>query len=176
VSPPAAIGHDPGRSRSRSRSRSGSSSSSSSRRRLLGVGPAVVVLAALPARPHPARAGQGLDAAVAAFTGGRTVTSGRVRLEIAELVENGNAIPVSVKVDSPMTEADHVRRIGLFNEKNPQNDIAGFEIGPRAGRAEVATRIRLATSQKVVAIAEMSDGSFWSSSLDVIVMLAACIE
>ncbi len=149
-----------------------------SRRRLVGVGPAVVVLAALPVGSANAASAPspGLDAAIAAFTGGKPVTTGRVRLEIAELVENGNAVPVSVKVDSPMTEADYVRRIGLFNEKNPQNDIAGFEIGPRAGRAEVATRIRLATSQKVVAIAEMSDGRFWSSSLDVIVMLAACIE
>jgi sulfur-oxidizing protein SoxY len=75
-----------------------------------------------------------------------------------------------------MSAADHVRRIGLFNEKNPQADVAVFHLGPRGGRARVSTRIRLATSQTVIAIAEMSDGSFWSSKASVIVTLAACIE
>jgi sulfur-oxidizing protein SoxY len=99
-----------------------------------------------------------------------------VKFEISPLVENGNAVPVSIDVESPMTAADHVRRIALFNEKNPQADIAIFHLGARAGRARVATRIRLATSQVVVAAAEMSDGSFWMSKASVIVTLAACIE
>jgi sulfur-oxidizing protein SoxY len=122
-----------------------------------------------PARPT-------LDAAIRSFTGGTEVREGRVKFEISPLVENGNAVPVSVDVESPMTAADHVRRIALFNEKNPQADIVVFHLGPRAGRARVATRIRLATSQAVVALAEMSDGSFWSSRANVIVTLAACIE
>jgi sulfur-oxidizing protein SoxY len=92
------------------------------------------------------------------------------------LVENGNAVGVTLDVESPMRADDHVRRIALFNEKNPQADIAVFHLGPRAGRARVATRIRLATSQTVMAVAEMSDGSFWSSKASVIVTLAACIE
>lgn len=150
------------------------------RRRLLTGGSAVVVLATLVpgarAADAPGAAGAGLAAAIAAFTGGKPVTTGRVTLDIAELVENGNVVPVTVKVDSPMTERDHVRRIGLFNEKNPENDIARFELGPRAGRAEVATRVRLATSQRVVAVAETSEGRFWSGAVDVIVMLAACVE
>ena len=75
-----------------------------------------------------------------------------------------------------MTAADHVRRIALFNDKNPQPDVAVFHLGPRAGRAQVATRIRLATSQTIAAVAELSDGSFWSAEADVIVTLAACIE
>jgi sulfur-oxidizing protein SoxY len=91
-------------------------------------------------------------------------------------VENGNAVPVTVEVDSPMTADDHVRRIALYNEKNPQADVVVFHLGPRSGRARVSTRIRLAASQTVVALAETSDGAFWSSKASVVVTLAACIE
>jgi len=117
-----------------------------------------------------------LDEAIRAFTGGASVREGRVKFEISPLVENGNAVPVTVEVDSPMTAADHVRRIALFNERNPQADVAVFHLSPRSGRARVATRIRLAASQTVVALAETSDGAFWSAKANVIVTLAACIE
>jgi len=117
-----------------------------------------------------------LDEAIRSFTGGAAVREARVKFEISPLVENGNAVPVTVEVDSPMTAADHVRRIALFNEKNPQADVAVFHLGPRSGRARVATRIRLAASQTVVALAETSDGAFWSAQAKVIVTLAACIE
>ena len=83
---------------------------------------------------------------------------------------------LTVSVDSPMTEADHVASIHLFDQKNPQPYIAVFHLGPRAGAARVSTRIRLADSQRVIAIARLSDGSFWSDSADVIVTLAACTE
>jgi len=126
--------------------------------------------------PHRAMARPSLDEAVRAFTGGVGVNAGRVTLDIPPLVENGNAVGVTVTVESPMSADDHVTRIALFNEKNPQADIAVFHLGARAGRAKIATRIRLATSQTVMAIAEMSDGSFWSSQASVIVTLAACIE
>ena len=126
---------------------------------------------------RPARAdSQGLAAAVASFAAGAPVRVGRVRLEIAPLVENGNAVPITLAVDSPMTAADHVQAIAVFNEKNPQRDVAVFHLGPRAGRATVATRIRLATSQQLVAVARLSDGSCWSHTVDVIVTLAACVE
>jgi sulfur-oxidizing protein SoxY len=117
-----------------------------------------------------------LDEAIRSFTGGAAVREGRVKFEISPLVENGNAVPVSVEVDSPMTANDHVRRIALFNEKNPQADVVVCHLSPRAGRARVSTRIRLATSQTVVALAETSDGTFWSAKANVIVTLAACIE
>lgn len=117
-----------------------------------------------------------LDEAIRSFTGGAVPREGRVKFDISPLVENGNAVPVSVTVESPMTAADHVRRIALFNEKNPQADIAVFHLTLRSGRAHVATRIRLATSQVVVALAETSDGNFWISRANVIVTLAACIE
>lgn len=143
------------------------------RRRDLLAG--VVGIAAL-VTVRPALARPSLDAAVSNFAGGRAVQPGRVRFEIPPLVENGNAVGVTITVESPMTETDHVKRIALFNEKNPQADMAVFHLGPRAGRAAVSTRVRLATSQTVVALAEMSDGSVWSTSANVVVTLAACIE
>lgn len=143
------------------------------RRRLLAAGAAAPL--ALWWRPATADAAE-LEAAIRGFAGAAPVQVGRVTLDIAPLVENGNAVPVSVGVDSPMSAADHVKRIALFNERNPQREVAVFHLGPRAGRASVATRIRLATSQQLVALAEMSDGSVWSRRVDVIVTLAACIE
>ncbi len=101
---------------------------------------------------------------------------GKVKLEIPPLVENGNAVPVTVTVESPMTPEDHVRRIALFNEKNPQPQVAVFHLGARAGRAQVATRMRLADSQTITAVAELSDGTWRSASAKVIVTLAACLE
>jgi sulfur-oxidizing protein SoxY len=83
---------------------------------------------------------------------------------------------MSVTVDSPMTKENHVKAIHVFNEKNPQPNVITVRLGPRAGKAQVSTRIRLADTQKVIAIAELSDGSFWSDTQEVIVTLAACLE
>ncbi len=117
-----------------------------------------------------------LALAIKQYVGDAVVRVGKVKLDVAELVENDNTVPLSVAVDSPMTATEHVKRIAIFNERNPQRDVARFTLGPRSGRALVATRIRLATSQKLVAIAQLSDGSYWSHSADVIVTLAACVE
>jgi sulfur-oxidizing protein SoxY len=117
-----------------------------------------------------------MAAAIREVIGEAEVKPGRIKLDLPPLIENGNAVPVTVAVESPMTEADHVKSIHLFNEKNPQPNVANFHLGPRAGRASVSTRMRLADSQKVIAIAQLSDGSFWSESVDVIVTLAACLE
>lgn len=114
--------------------------------------------------------------AVALFAGGRLVRPGKVRLTLPELVDNGNAVAMSVSVDSPMSAADHVQAIAVFNERNPYREVARFSLGPRAGRAEVSTRIRLATSQRLIAVARLSDGSHWSHTVEVVVTLAACIE
>jgi sulfur-oxidizing protein SoxY len=117
-----------------------------------------------------------LEAAIRSFTRNAQVKEGRLKFEIAPLVENGNAVPVRIEVDSPMTAEDHVRRIAMITEKNPQPDVAVFHLGPRAGKAQVATRIRLATSQVVVALAELSDGGYAISRANVVVTIAACIE
>lgn len=117
-----------------------------------------------------------LQAALARFAAGAPVREGRVQLELPEMVENGNAVPTTVSVDSPMSATDHVVAIALFTGRNPRPEVAEFRLGPRAGRARVVTRIRLATSQKVVAAARMSDGSVWTRTMDVLVTLAACVE
>ena len=114
--------------------------------------------------------------AIRDLIGEAPLAPGKVKLELPSIVENGNTVPLTVSVESPMTEADHVESIHIFNQKNPQPYVAAFHLGPRAGKARVATRIRLADSQRVVAIARLSDGSFWSGSADVIVTLAACTE
>jgi sulfur-oxidizing protein SoxY len=140
-------------------------------RRILLSAPGALLL------PAPTRADQRrLATALQDFTGGQPMHEGRVRLDVSPLVENGNAVPISVMVETPMTAADHVRRIGVFNERNPQPNVITAQFGPRSGRAFLATHIRLATSQALVAVAEMSDGSFWSQRVEVIVTLAACIE
>jgi sulfur-oxidizing protein SoxY len=127
--------------------------------------------------PRPAAATPAaMREAIRNVVGSARVAQGRVRMDVPPLVENGNAVPLAVSVESPMTDADHVRAIHIFTEKNPQAEVASFRFGPRAGRASVATRIRLADTQTVVAIAELNDGSFWSASVDVVVTLAACLE
>ncbi|WOH83906.1 SoxY-related AACIE arm protein [Bradyrhizobium sp. BEA-2-5] len=117
-----------------------------------------------------------LSAAVRNVVGEADVHSGRVKLDIPPLVENGNTVPMTVSVASPMTADDHVKSIHVFNEKNPQPNIGNFYLGPSSGRAQVSTRIRLADTQKVVAIAHLSDDTFWSATADVVVTLAACTE
>jgi sulfur-oxidizing protein SoxY len=92
------------------------------------------------------------------------------------LAESGNSVPLKVQVESSMTPEDHVKSIHLFAEKNPRPVIARFHLNPRCGRAEVHTRIRLAGSQQVVAVAVMSNGSCWMGMTEVIVTAAACIE
>jgi sulfur-oxidizing protein SoxY len=143
------------------------------RRRALRAAGALVALAVV--RPARADATE-LKSAIAAYTGGREPRPGRVTIDVAQLVDNGNTVPVTLRVDSPMSAADHVRAIALFNERNPERDVARFALSERSGRAVVSTRIRLATSQQLVAIATMSDGTLWSGAVDVVVTLAACIE
>jgi sulfur-oxidizing protein SoxY len=117
-----------------------------------------------------------MQAAIRTVVGENQINKGKVTLDIPPLVENGNTVACSVAVESPMTTADYVRAIHIFNEKNPQPNVIGVHLGPRAGRARVSTRIRLADTQRVIAIAELSDGTFWSDSIDVVITLGACLE
>ena len=117
-----------------------------------------------------------MAAAIRQVTGGAPLQAGKVTLDIPPLVENGNAVPLTVSVESPMTEADFIKAIHVFNEKNPQPHVFDARLSPRNGKAVVGTRIKLADAQKVVAIAETSKGEFFSASADVIVTIAACIE
>ena len=149
------------------------SSDHTTRRTFLGLtGGAAVMVIVRPADAMPAM----LHAALRNVVGEANVRTGKVKLDIPPLVENGNTVPMTVSVTSPMTADEYVKSIHVFNEKNPQPNIGNFYLGPRAGRAQVSTRIRLADSQKVTAIARLSDDTFWSATADVVVTLAACTE
>ena len=115
-------------------------------------------------------------AAIKAILGEARLHQGRVALDMPPIAENGNSVPLTVSVDSPMTAAEHVRSIHIFAQENPLPNVAHFALGPRTGKAQVSTRMRLFTSQTIVAVAALSDGSFWSGSAEVIITLAACIE
>jgi sulfur-oxidizing protein SoxY len=117
-----------------------------------------------------------LTSLVNRFAAGGTVREGRVKFDVAPLVDNGNSVPIEITVDSPMTAAQHVVSIVVFNEKNPQNDVAQFALTPLSGRAHVATRMRLAVTQQLVAVAKMNDGSCWTHTVEVLVTIASCIE
>src|SRR4051812_13359293 len=143
------------------------------RRQILAGGAGLGLVVAV----RPAAADQAAsEAAMRFFAGKAEIKPGRGKLDIPPLVENGNAGALTGTAESPMTDAGHVKRIAVFNTKNPQPNVIVAHLGPRAGHAAVSTRIRLGDSQRLTAIAEMSDGSFWSASADVIVTLAACLE
>jgi sulfur-oxidizing protein SoxY len=141
---------------------------------LIGAG-GIVFVSAVPAgeaRATPAA----MDAAIKKVTGSAPLRRGKVTLDLPPIVENGNTVSLDVSVESPMTLNEHVKAIHIFNEKNPQPNVISARLGPRAGQAKVSTRIRLADSQKVIAVAEMSDGTFWTDDVDVVVTIAACLE
>jgi sulfur-oxidizing protein SoxY len=116
------------------------------------------------------------DEAIRKLVGNAQVRQGKVKLDVPPLIDNGNTVPLAVEVESPMTAADHVKAIHVFTERNPQPYVLSAHLGPRAGRARIATRARIADTGTVTAIAQMSDGSFWSDSVKVIVTLSACLE
>ena len=139
---------------------------------LAAAGGAGLALVVRPAQATP----ETMAAAIRQVIGEASVKTGRIKLDLPPLVENGNTVAMSVAVQSPMTAQDHVKAIHVFTEKNPQPNVISVNLGPRAGKAEISTRIRLADTQHVVAICEMSDGSFWSDKIEVIITLGACLE
>jgi len=153
-------------------------SEASTRRRFLrlaGSAAAIGVVPVVSLRPATATPDT-MAAAIRNVVGTAAVKPGKVKLDIPPLVENGNTVPMTVSVASPMTSDDFVKSIHVFNEKNPQPNIGNFYLGPQVGRAQISTRIRLADSQKIIAIARLADDSLWSVSADVVVTLAACTE
>ncbi len=107
---------------------------------------------------------------------GAEMRRGRVRLELPSIGENGHSVPMTVRVDSPMSEADHVRRIDLVSGKNPVPLMASFFFSPHMGRAEIESRVRLNGTQRVTAVAQLSDGSFWFDAADIVVNESACLD
>ena len=144
------------------------------RRFLIGAG-GMALVTLLPAG-RAAATPASMAEAIKVVTGEAAVNKGRINIDLPPLVENGNAVPLGIKIESPMTDADHVKAIHVFTEKNPQPNVVSFQLGPRAGTANVSTRMRLADTQLVVVVAEMSDGTFWSDESEVVVTLAACLE
>jgi sulfur-oxidizing protein SoxY len=134
--------------------------------------PAAVILLPSTIAAAPAE----MRAAIRGVTAGAEPKPGRVQIEVPPLSENGNTVPITVTVESPMTAVDHVKAIHLFNDKNPQPNVISAWFGPRAGQAMLQTRARLSDTQTIVAVAQMSDGSFWTASANVIVTLGACLE
>ncbi|MGX5734731.1 thiosulfate oxidation carrier protein SoxY [Bosea thiooxidans] len=144
-----------------------------SRRQVVAGAASGVALATL--APVAARA-ETMEELVRRVTDGVAPAEGGVKLDIPALVENGNSVDVRIAVESPMTEASHVRWIHLIAEKNPFPDMARLHLSPRAGRAEVATTLRLAQSQTVAAVVAHSDGRYAIATAPVVVTLSACID
>ena len=150
-----------------------------SRRQFLALACGALAAGEVAAQLDPniqARRAAALESAIRKVTGGQPLRAGKVKLEVPPLVDNGNTVPLSVSVESPMTSADHVKVIHVLTEKNPQPYVVSAYLGPRAGRAGITTRARIADSGKVIAIAQLSDGSFWSDTVSVVVTLSACLE
>jgi sulfur-oxidizing protein SoxY len=140
------------------------------RRALHAIAGGVCILVVRPAAATP----EELAAALHESFGERSIAPGKVKLEVPRLAENGSIVPVTVSVDCAMTEQDYVRSIHLFAQKNPLPRILDVELGPYNGRARIATRIRLAVSQQLLAVAVMGDGSLWSTAADVEVTVGGC--
>ncbi len=116
------------------------------------------------------------DAAIGQFTGGAALTPGPIRLEIASLVDNGNTVPVAVACELATSGPRAVQAIALFADRNPSPEVMEAVFSPASGRAQLATRMRLVTSQTVTAIAKLAEGTCIATSAQVIVTLAACLE
>jgi len=105
---------------------------------------------------------------------GGEAKSGRVKIAAPEVAENGNTVPVTVSVESPMTETDHVTAIHVLAERNPQPGVLSAALSPLSGKAELSFRMRLSESQTIMVVAQMSDGSAWSATRQVIVTIGGC--
>jgi len=150
-----------------------------SRRQFLAIACGTVAAGQLYAQLDPniqAKRKAALEAAIAKVVGDAPLREGKVKLDVPPLIDNGNTVPITVTVDSPMSASNHVKTIHLFTEKNPQPYVITAHLGPRAGRAMLSTRARIADTGRVIAIAELSDGTFWSDTVSVVVTLSACLE
>ena len=142
------------------------------RRQILGAGAGA--LATVAWGVSPAIAANDSADLIKKFTGGKAVTEGKVKLDLPEIAENGNTVPMTVSVDSPMTEQSYVTEVLVVGDGNPNGGMATFHFSPASGVAEANTRIRLASTQKITAVAKMNDGSFFSTTKEVKVTIGGC--
>lgn len=144
-----------------------------SRRQALAAAGACIAIRTREANAQALRPGAHTEL-IRKITGGATTRPGRISLRLPDIADNGNSVPLTVAVDSPMTARDHVKALHVIAEDNPNPEILSVRFAPGQGKAEVSTRIRLARTQNVHAIAEMSDGSFWSTRVETIVTIGGC--
>jgi len=146
------------------------------RRNFLSAAGAALAGSALQAHAQTFQPAQDIAPLIAKITGGATSVRSGVEIELPALAENGNSVPMRIKVASPMSESDHVKAIHVLAERNPRPLVATFRLGPHSGRAEIATRVRLAGTQRVTVLAELSGGRFVHGIADVLVTSAACLD
>jgi sulfur-oxidizing protein SoxY len=137
-----------------------------------GTGAAVVLLAG--ARTSHGTPADAVVAEIAKFSGGKAAEKGMIRIDLPEIAENGNAVPISIAVESPMTADDYVTELVVVADGNPWPVVAKFHFTPLSGRAEAATRIRLASSQNVIAVAKTSDGRLFTSQREIKITIGGC--
>ena len=144
------------------------------RRQTLALGAGAMTVAVLGVSSGPALAKNDAEEAIKKFTGGKTPVQGKIKLDLPEIAENGNTVPMTVTVESPMTEQSHVTDVLIVADENPRSGVVTFHFSPASGVAEANTRIRLAATQDVIAVAKMNDGSFFVGSKQVKVTIGGC--
>ena len=144
------------------------------RRQTLALGAGAMSVAMLGVPVGPALAKNDADEAIKKFTGGKIPVQGKVKLDLPEIAENGNTVPMTVSVESPMTEQSHVTDVLIVADENPRSGVVTFHFSPASGVAEANTRVRLAATQNVIAVAKMNDGSFFMASKQVKVTIGGC--
>jgi sulfur-oxidizing protein SoxY len=144
------------------------------RRQVFQLGAGALAAASFGASVAPAYAANDAQDLIAKFTGGKKAVEGKVRLDLPEIAENGNTVPMTVTVESPMSEQSHVTDVLIVADGNPRGGVATFHFSPASGVAEANTRVRLAATQNIVAIAKMNDGSFFSVTKQVKVTIGGC--
>ncbi len=145
------------------------------RRLLVGLGAGGLAVIGMTLVPRAVLAdADSMAAAIKERIGDAAMRDGRIGLELPQIAENGNTVPISFEVDSPMSESDYVKAVHVFAEKNPLPNVATFHFTPRSGKARASTRMRLAKTQNIVAVAEMSDGSVYMAKTEVKVTIGGC--
>ncbi len=144
------------------------------RRRAIGLGIGAAAVMTFGGAATPAFAANDSADQIKKFTGGKTPVEGRVKIDVPEIAENGNTVPMTIAVDSPMTEQSHVTQVLVLADGNPRSGVATFHFSPASGVAEANTRVRLASTQNIVAVAKMNDGSFFMASKEVKVTIGGC--
>jgi sulfur-oxidizing protein SoxY len=144
------------------------------RREALAISAGAVSMAAFGLSIRPALAKNGVGEEIKKFTGGKTAAQGHIKLDLPEIAENGNTVPMTVLVESPMTEQAYVSEVLVVADGNPRPRVVSFHFSPASGKAEASTRIRLLATQNITAIAKMNDGSFYTATKQVKVTIGGC--